>query len=202
MPWTDSNDDILLHLICATKYYEYLHKRSARRHKIFYDVCSLPVVILGFCIGTYLLIAPSIPKDQTKSIGSYCAGALDICTGALACITYLQKFPAAIVLCMRSTTKYSALRNRLEAEHMEKNRGGDDYIIRMMMEFEAILQDSPNIPDSIMMDLDRKFKNDDPKYEQMRTSIMRRTFRSNRIREWIMNTNEHILSVISSNEQL
>jgi len=184
MPWTDSNDDILLHLICATKYYEYLHKRSARRHKIFYDVCSLPVVILGFCIGTYLLIAPSIPKDQTKSIGSYCAGALDICTGALACITYLQKFPAAIVLCMRSTTKYSALRNRLEAEHMEKNRGGDDYIIRMMM------------------DLDRKFKNDDPKYEQMRTSIMRRTFRSNRIREWIMNTNEHILSVISSNEQL
>jgi hypothetical protein len=160
LSWTDGHENILKQWGEASACYRYMHHRAFFLYKRSSIQFTLPVIILSTLTGTANFAQGTFPEN-VQSFAPAIIGGLNLAAGLIATISQFLKInelmenhrTAALAFGMLSRN----IRLMLALDRGERSKEGLDFVGECKTEYDRLLEQSPSVPKSILVDFENEY---------------------------------------------
>lgn len=159
--WHEQHEDILQRWSEIGASYRYLHDRAMQK---FYKQnlgFSLPVIIISTITGTASFSLSSMPASWQPFAPSVIGG-LNLVAGLISTISQFLRVSELLEGHRAASIAFSKFSRSIAVELSlpveERECSGQEFIMKMRTELDRLLEQSPNIPEELVTQFGKKFK--------------------------------------------
>lgn len=158
--WNDQHESILRQWGEASGCYRYMHHRAFLMYKKLSMRFTLPVIVLSTLTGTANFAQEQFPESIRPMVPSVIGG-LNLIAGLIATIMQFLKINELMENHKAAALSYGLLsrniRLTLALPREERNSDGLDFVSSCKTEYDRLLEQSPSVPMSILIDFDKEY---------------------------------------------
>ena len=141
--------------------YRYLHDKSYMKYNSQNLRFALPVIVISTITGTAYFAQKSFPEDWAAYV-PLAIGFLNLTAGLITTIAQFLRVSELLEGHRAASISYSKFSRNISVELSlpvsQRTSDGYDFIVKCRSELDRLIEQSPNIPSSLVNDFANKFK--------------------------------------------
>src|SRR6056300_117525 len=158
--WNDQHESILRQWGEASGCYRYMNHRAYLMYKSLSMRFTLPVIVLSTITGTANFAQDQFPDSMRASVPAIIGG-LNLIAGLVATIMQFLKINELMENHKTAALSYGLLsrniRLMLALPRRERSADGLDFVNSCKAEYDRLIEQSPAVPTSILVEFDREY---------------------------------------------
>tara|TARA_B100000674_G_C37885632_1_gene936509 strand:+ start:566 stop:1489 length:924 start_codon:yes stop_codon:yes gene_type:complete len=162
--WHKQQEVVLKKWAETASSYRYLHDRSFQKYTSQNMWFAIPVIILSTITGTANFAQASFP-DSAKEIAPAIIGSLNLAAGLITTIAQFLRVSELLEGHRVASVAYGKFSRNITVELSlpveERTIGGTEFLNNCRIELDKLIEQSPNIPMSVLKEFEKRFRDKD-----------------------------------------
>lgn len=161
IPWTREQEELLAEWADIATCYRWLHSRCEKLYRARNYTFTIPVIILSTLTGTANFAMDSFVPEENKQIAMACVGSVNIFAGILSTLQNFLRYAELLESHRLSELQWSKFGRNISVElalEPKRRKPAYDFLKICRAEYDRLIEQSPTIDDSIILQFKRAFK--------------------------------------------
>lgn len=162
--WTPEQEELLAEWAEKASGYRWLHSRSEKLYRKRNYIFTIPVIILSTLTGTANFAMDSFVPEEHKQTAMACVGGVNIFAGILSTLQNFLRYAELMEGHRVSEVSWSKFNREISVElalNPKMRKPAVDFLNVCRAEYDRLIEQSPTIDDSIIIQYKRSFKDTD-----------------------------------------
>ena len=162
--WTPEQEELLAEWAEKASGYRWLHSRSEKLYRKRNYIFTIPVIILSTLTGTANFSMDSFVPEEHKQTAMACVGGVNIFAGILSTLQNFLRYAELMEGHRVSEVSWSKFNREISVElalNPKMRKPAVDFLNVCRAEYDRLIEQSPTIDDSIIIQYKRAFKDTD-----------------------------------------
>jgi hypothetical protein len=162
--WTPEQEELLAEWAEKASGYRWLHSRSEKLYRKRNYTFTIPVIILSTLTGTANFAMDSFVPEEHKQVAMACVGGVNIFAGILSTLQNFLRYAELMEGHRVSEVSWSKFSREISVElalNPKMRKPAVDFLNVCRAEYDRLIEQSPTIDDSIIIQYKKTFKNTD-----------------------------------------
>ncbi len=162
--WTPEQEELLAEWAEKASGYRWLHSRSEKLYRKRNYIFTIPVIILSTLTGTANFAMDSFVPEEHKQTAMACVGGVNIFAGILSTLQNFLRYAELMEGHRVSEVSWSKFNREISVElalNPKMRKPAVDFLNVCRAEYDRLIEQSPTIDDSIIIQYKKSFKDTD-----------------------------------------
>lgn len=162
--WTPEQEELLAEWAEKASGYRWLHSRSEKLYRKRNYTFTIPVIILSTLTGTANFAMDSFVPEEHKQVAMACVGGVNIFAGILSTLQNFLRYAELMEGHRVSEVSWSKFSREISVElalNPKMRKPAVDFLNVCRAEYDRLIEQSPTIDDSIIIQYKKIFKDTD-----------------------------------------